>query len=488
MAWAIERLSWPKLNPDFFAYGQFPLYLTYFSLPKPILFNQAIWGLRFWSVVFSLLTVVVGYLLAKVIFKKQKYASITALLLIFTPGLIQTAHFGTTESILTFVGVSSAYLAVKYYQTENLKYLILAGFVGAIGMASKLNAALFLFAPFLAVLLRTKRFRRLFLLAGVSLILTFIFSPYYFLRFDSFWRTLNYEANVARGISPVFYTRQFIDTIPFWFQFNKVFPWVLGLPMFAVLIFSFLIFLKRFLKLKFKILNSKFYILTSSFLPWFIFNSLLFAKWTRFMIPILPFLILFIVWGIKELKMKSAPATPRAHRGRAKLKIFHYLILFFLILPGVIFMKIYFQPDIRVQASRWMNENLPAKSKIVYEGGNVIDLPDLDREKFQTFSVDFYNLENNQLEQEKLRNYLDQADYYLIPSRRLFANYLRLPDQYPETAEFYRRVFDNDSQFKLVKEFSPFGRIGRGLLGSDLRSEETWTVFDHPTIRLFEIN
>jgi len=31
MAWAVERLAWPNLHPHFFAYGQFPLYLTYFS-------------------------------------------------------------------------------------------------------------------------------------------------------------------------------------------------------------------------------------------------------------------------------------------------------------------------------------------------------------------------------------------------------------------------------------------------------------------------
>ncbi|PIU35817.1 hypothetical protein COT03_01015, partial [Candidatus Shapirobacteria bacterium CG07_land_8_20_14_0_80_39_18] len=32
MAAAVTRLNWEnKLNPQFFAYGQFPLYLTYFS-------------------------------------------------------------------------------------------------------------------------------------------------------------------------------------------------------------------------------------------------------------------------------------------------------------------------------------------------------------------------------------------------------------------------------------------------------------------------
>ena len=113
MAWGIENLAWPKMNPDFFAYGQFPLYLVYFTyqIARLILsgtffhkvpFPTAVILLRFWSATFSSLSVLLGYFLAREIFKRDEWAKIYALFLVFVPGLIQLAHFGTTESILTF--------------------------------------------------------------------------------------------------------------------------------------------------------------------------------------------------------------------------------------------------------------------------------------------------------------------------------------------------------------------------------------------------
>lgn len=490
MAWAVERLSFDNFDPDFYAYGHFPLYLSFFSrqltslligqqLVSKVSFPTAVTYLRFWSAVFSILTVIVGYLLAKEIFKKEKYGLITVLLLIFTPGLIQMSRFGTTESLLTFVGFSLAYLAIKYYCSGNLKYLILAGLIGAAGMASKLNAVLFLFGPLLAIIMRPKRFKRLPLFGIMLVVLTVAFSPYYLFRFENFQGTFTYEANVARGVSPVFYTRQFINTQPFIFQFTRILPWVLGLPMFSFLFISLVYVIltphqrtKNPLK-NLKFLDSKFYILAASFIPWFIFNSFLFAKWARFITPILPFLILIIVWGLKKFRL---------------LVTNYYLLitLFVLTLPGIIFMSIYFRPDNRVRATQWLNENLPAGSTIVHEGGNIVDLPKIDHQKFETINIDFYHLDENPDQQKKLARSIIEADYFFSPSRRIFANHLRLPEEYPKTAEFYHQLFSGELGYKKIKEFHPFGPLGRFLLGSDLNSEETWTVFDHPTLRLWK--
>jgi 4-amino-4-deoxy-L-arabinose transferase-like glycosyltransferase len=477
MAWAVDRLSWDNFDPDFFAYGQFPLYLSFLS--KQLIPADSHLHLRFWSAVFSLLTVIIGYLLAKEVFKSQKWASITGLLLIFTPGLIQMAHFGTTESLLTFVGISSAYLAVKYYDTQKIKYLILSSLVSAIGIAGKLNAVLFLLGPFLAVIIKPRRFRRLIPWGASTILLTALFSPYYLLEFRNFWGTFKYESNLARGLTQVFYMRQFINTQPFLFQFKKILPWVLGLPMFTFLFIGlFFVILKSLPSLKnplkgIKSTPATSYLLLATFTPWFIFNSLLFAKWTRFTTPILPFLILFIVFFLKK----------------SKLLVTNYLLLitlFMLILPGILFMKIYFQPDIRVRACQWMNKNLPEGSVIVYEGGNIIDLPRFDHDKFETINIDFYHLDERGDQQEKLSAALDQADYFFSPSRRMFTNHLRLSDRYPVTANFYHDLFSGELGFNQVRTFRPFGTVGQFLLGSDLNAEETWTVFDHPTLRLWK--
>ena len=479
MAWAVGRLSWPNLNPQFFAYGQFPLYLVYFSYQvlafvsgshffQNIPFSWAVYLLRFWSAFFSIATVIVAWLLAKQIFKKEKWANVYVLLLIFASGLIQIAHFGTTESIMTFVGLSLAYFCLKFQENKKNLFLFFLALISAIGLASKLSAALFLFGPLMVLLRSKKKLLNLFIFGTLTFLLIVFFSPYYLLDFSESWRIFKYESGIARGSIPVFYTRQFIKTKPVIFQLTKIFPWTLGLPMFFLLIPSLIFFI---LNPASQADRSKFLILNSVFLPWLFFNSFLFTKWTRFMTPILPFLVLPVVWFLKEASRKKQK--------------FIYFLLFLLVIPGVVFMKIYFWPDVRFQASHWMNKNLPKNSVILSEAGNVVDLPLFNHQDFKVINFDFYNLDESSTGQQELMELIARADYILLPSRRILADHIRLPNKFSKTAEFYNQLFSGELGFDLVKEFRPFFSGAEFFLGSDLDSEETWTVFDHPTIRLF---
>jgi len=487
MAWAVGRLSWPNLNPRFFAYGQLPLYLVYFTYQvlalvsgshffRNIPFSWAVYLLRFWSAFFSIAAIIMAWFLAKEIFKKEKWANIYVLLLIFTPGLIQIAHFGTTESIITFVGLSLTYLCLRFQANKKNHLLFFLALVSAIGLASKLSAALFLLGPLVTLLKSKKKLLNLFVFGSLTLLFVLIFSPYYLLDFSESWRIFRYESGIARGSIPVFYTRQFINTKPIIFQLSKILPWVLGTSLFIFLLIGVISWGVQvgglfFLKKKKLTFNSSFLIINLFFWPWFLFNGFLFAKWTRFMSPILPFLVLLLVWFLKEINNEKQK--------------FIYFLLFLLIIPGVVFMRIYFWPDVRFQASRWMNENLPKNSVVLSEAGNIVDLPFFNHQDFEVTNFDFYNLDENSAKQQELMELVARADYILLPSRRVFANHLRLPNEFPETAGFYRDLFSGDSGFTLIKEFKPFTSFEELFLGSDLSSEETWTVFDHPTIRLF---
>lgn len=474
MAWAVERLSWPELNPQFFAYGHFPLYLVYFS--HQILkggqagFSSAIYWLRFWSAVFSSLTVVVGWFLGKEIFNGRKWPEIFSLLLIFAPGLIQMAHFGTTESILAFVGLGLVYFSIKLVKRGKENSLLILSLISAIGLATKVSALLFLPAPLGAILGTKKRIRNLILWGGLTLILTIVFSPYNFLNFKEFFRIVKYESDLARGIIPVFYTRQFIETKGFIFQLGKILPWVLGLPAFVLAIIGSVFFLEKGIR-KRKILKKEALFLILGFFPWLWFNGFLFVKWVRFMTPILPFFILIAVWFLKKLEKK--------------IRFVFLPLLFFSLAPGFLFMKVYFSPDIRIQASQWLVKNLPPKSMILSEAGNVASLP-FKNHDFQVVDFDFYQLDENIDLEKELLELVGQADYILLPSRRVFANHSS--SQFPKTAWFYNQLFSGNLGFYQEKEFKVFNSGEELLLGSDLTSEESWTVFDHPTIRLFKKN
>jgi len=227
MFFSLSQLSWSNFNPNFFAYGQFPLYLAFFT------FGKTIFSLRLWSAIFSCLSIYVFYLLGKKYFSKNSW--IFVLFLIFNPGLIQSAHFGTTESILIFVFATNIYLSILLKEKFNFKYLLLASLISGIGIATKPSALIFII-PILLSLFISHRL----LISSYYLLLTIcfslIFSPYYVLAFGDFIKTFIYEVNIANGKIPIFYTKQFVGTIPYLFQFQKIFPYVCGIP---IIIYSF---------------------------------------------------------------------------------------------------------------------------------------------------------------------------------------------------------------------------------------------------------
>ena len=166
------------------------------------------------------------------------------------------------------------------------------------------------------------------------------------------------------------------------------------------------------------------------------------------------------------------------------------LCFFLLFLANIIwtclFFSIYLRPDIRVTATNWINNNLSSKS-ILLESGNMLDIP--LRGNLKKTSLDFYKLENNLDVQNQLIKELVDSDYFIIQSRRVFLNHMRLGNQYPLTAQFYQLLFDGSLGFKLVKKLDSYPQINIAnfnLIIDDEQAEETWSVFDHPVIRIYQ--
>jgi len=151
------------------------------------------------------------------------------------------------------------------------------------------------------------------------------------------------------------------------------------------------------------------------------------------------------------------------------------------------FFSIYFQTDPRVAVTSWINNNLPLESSVLVESGNTLDIP-LEGD-FQKVSFDFYNLDANRKLQNQLPTLVSQADYFIIQSRRIFINHQRLPEQFPITARFYDLLFSDQLGFEKIKEFTSFPKLkvrSWKLEIPDELAEETWSVFDHPVIRIYE--
>jgi 4-amino-4-deoxy-L-arabinose transferase-like glycosyltransferase len=462
MATSVFQMTLKNLNPNFFAYGQFPLFLTFFTTLHHN-FSSIILTLRFWSAVFSSLSIYFFYLIAKDIFSSKKIGYIFSLLLIFTPGLIQSAHFGTTESILIFVFSVNIFLSFKYLQHQKLSYLFLSSLISGIGLASKITALFFILPILLSLLfiiLKTKS-KKIFLIYTsiflfLTLIFSFIFSPFNIIDFSNFKSSISYETSVATGQLQVFYTRQFENSTPYLFQFKNIFPYTNGIIIF---IFSFIGFL-FFLKNKF---NQKLLLIFIPSIIYFIYTGQLFVKWSRFMSPLFfiePFFCLFLIKKIKNIFLNS-------------------LLIFLMIFPGIYFFRAYFPKDIRVIASNWVNSNLPSNSFVLSESGNIVNLP-LSNSNLNVDNFDFYQLDSNKNLQKDLSQKIILANYIFVPSRRVFKN--ENNNNYPISQKYYQNLFSHQLGFSLIKTFS----YNRAFLLTDENAEETWSVFDNPTIRIYQ--
>lgn len=469
MALSVEQMSPKNLNPNFFAYGQFPLFLTFFTTPKHQ-FSTIILTLRFWSAVFSSFSVLFFYLIIRQFIKNSKIIFFSVLLFIFTPGYIQSAHFGTTESILIFVFLINIYLSLKFLKQPKSIYFVLSSLVSGIGLATKISSLILVFPILLSLffsLLKDKKIFRfifsIFLFSSLTFLIGYIFSPYSLLNFSEFKLSMIYEIGVANGSIPVFYTRQFLNTIPYLFQFKNIFPYTNGLPiLFCSLISIYLIFKSFFINQK---LNLKLLLVLIPCLVFFLYQGQLFVKWTRFMAPI------FFIF----------PFLAALFLNKIKNNILIFLITIICIVPGIIFLQRYFISDIRVQASEWINQNIPRQSKVLSESGNVINLP-LGQNNLEVNNFDFYQLDENLDNQNKLNSLIKTSDYIFVPSRRVFKN--QSNPEFPTSQQYYQNLFSKRLNFSLIKTFS----FKNSFLLDPENAEETWTVFDNPTIRIFKKN
>ncbi|NLF14772.1 MAG: hypothetical protein GX597_23525 [Anaerolineaceae bacterium] len=85
---------------------------------------------------------------------------------------------------------------------------------------------------------------------------------------------------------------------------------------------------------------------------------------------------------------------------------------------------------------------------------------------------------------EVLLDALDQADYIMMSSGRLWQSIPRLPMRYPMTTRYYELLFAEELGFELAAEFHSYPRLF-GIEFDDTWAEEQFTVYDHPRVHIY---
>lgn len=460
--------NWRFFTRGTFSYGNLITNLIFFInlirqkyLPSADNYSFIVLTSRAISALSSSILVYVVYRICQTRYTK-KITIISTLLVILSPGLIQSAHFGTYESTITLFLFLSFYFCLKILDSPSKNNLVISIAFIAFATALKINSILLTPIPVLIYLFSPpqrpsvkKIILTIFFSSVFFIISVIILSPYYLT--SSFWNMLGYEQQIVRGSQIVFYTRQFIGSTPILFSLLKVLPYQTTF----LFIFIFIIYLPFLITKQIK--GKK--LILSYLLILFLPNTFLFTKWYRYMTPTIPYLVLFLVFGINQVSNSK----------------FKNMVLAVLIITSIVsslnFMSIYLRPDIRTTASDWINKNVATQATLLSEAGNVVDIPLYSG--INTINFDFYNLDENSNLQNQLPNLLSQADYIIIPSRRIFKN--QTNSLFPYSQKYYHALFNGQLGFNHLITFSPLPEFF-----NHENAEETFTVFDHPTIRLYQ--
>ena len=503
------------LNPKWFNYGSFPVYFVkIISLISNLFTNTSIYELRLPLRVFSALidsiSVIFIYKLSS-IFLNKKWSLLCAFFLSISLINIQNSHFFTTDIFITnfsLVIIYFSYLNIK--ETSNFKSFIL-GLFFALGLAFKFSFVMLIIPIFLSFYLSKKKNEldyisslKYMLIFIISLLLSlFLFQPYMFLDFNTYFSHINEQSKMVRGAIDFPYTRQYYETASFIYPLTQIFKWGLG-PFISTFSFLGVIY---FLFLSIKKRSILGLLIFSWFIPYFVINASFQVKFTRYFLPLIPFLIFFSVIFIKLINDKIS--------SKYKNKKINYLLFFLLLIPTIHFSfsfinGIYFTEHPAFTASKWLNERANSNELIIQDHWEE-SIPRLQNLNLSHDRLELYNPDSSE-KFEKIFNQLSESEYYVIFSNRLYATIPRMSDRYPASTLFYDKLFDGSLGFEIVnfqkQSMNLFGinysenyfeRINikkpelissyeeKFFLNIDFGwSDESFSVYDHPNVIIFQ--
>jgi YYY domain-containing protein len=509
------------LNPHFFAYGSLPFYMlrltthlltmpaslsTYFGSWPPI--AEFLQGLQRMSdydhitlvgrVVSALIdtgVIYLTYLIGRRVYGRP-VGLLAATFVTFTVFHIQVAHFYAVDALLTFFVLLFFVFALDFARRGGTLNSILMGASLGLALATKFSAAPLFLVVLGAYVLHLRQEDRedlkqasyLFVLTALVLALVFfIAEPYAILDFEAFAAGISEQGRMVRGIADYPYTRQYVSTPAFIYQIEHTILWAMGLPLGLVAYCGLGFFFWRVVRYR----QGMELLLLAWVGPYFLITGSFMVKFMRYMLPLLPF---FLIMGAKMLYSFREWLEGRTLRIQNRASTIWYGVTGFVIACSVLytmaFISIYSRPHSRIQASEWIYRNIPTGSMLALEHWDD-DLPlsrmvdDRPRSigEYQTLKMNLYEPDDDQ-KYWHIFNNLQESDYVILSSNRLYGSIPRLPWRYPITTRYYELLFQEELGFQPLGTFTSYP----GLLGftiNDDTADESFTVYDHPKVLIF---
>lgn len=540
--------DWPLLfspqspwNPGFFAYGSLPIYLLRIVASLAGLFNPDLATInssfivgRALSVAFDVGTVYLIYHLGRKLYD-ARVGLLASALVACTVLHIQLAHFYTVDTVLTFFVVLTVLAGVGLVRGPNIGRGALMGVAWGLALATKMSAIPLLlpamFAWLLGLLAREQGASAAWsnprtglkiwglAIAGcawtglVALLVFLICEPYALIDVVTFLIDVIHESRMARGGLDIPYTRQFVGTLPYIYPIWQATKWSLGLPLglagFSASVAALVQVIRQVAKSEWRRAGELGVPLTWVAL-YFGLTGSFHAKFLRYMLPVIPFICLWAAWAL--LSLATAVGKLRRTLGRVGLAV----VVTGTAIYALAYMNVYREEHPWIQATTWLCRNLPPYSTIVIEHWDdplplLQGLGELDcsgNHLFTTLKV--YDPDDTR-KLESILDALEQNDYIILSSNRLYNTIPRLPKRYPLTSRYYELLMGERLGFELIYYTAVYPKfLGISLVddtfsdprlprprllaekeskqpGLNLgRADESFTVYDHPKPLVFK--
>jgi hypothetical protein len=475
-----------NLDPKFFTYGGVSIYIIslvtntlHFLTRDPSWFNN-LYRIhlvsRLVSAGFSLVSLVFIYLTATKLFNR-KVGLLSVILSVFTPIFIQYAHYGVADSALTAFALALLFFSVGFNKKPDFKNICLMAAALGLAVGTKYQGALFTIIPITSIMVtkyKKEAYRQMVkdvLILGIfSTVIFLIFNAFIFTDWQTFWEEFSLASGYASGKTVIHFTLQFIGTPKFLYLLKNLY-WTVG--------FSAYIGVVGFIYMAVNVAKKKeMRLLPFVLFPivYFVYIGTQYAKFVRYQLPLIPFLIISAGYLLFEITKKF----------RLVGLIFIFLIIVFSAFWGLAFFSVYQKPMTTVLASRWIFENTKPGSKILTEALD-LKLPlalDARFDKYQITELPMYEKDTPQKE-KLVESRLSESDYLIFSSPRFWKNIPKDPGNYPYSTTFYSDIFSGKYGYRKAAEFNQYPCF-LGICIPDDGAEETFKVFDHPQVIIFK--
>jgi DNA-binding beta-propeller fold protein YncE len=500
IGFAVERLSFKplRLNPEFFAYGSFPMYVirvaaSLATRARPVFrgFDEAILVGRVVSACWGAGTVLLLALAGMRLYGRAA-GLLAGLFLAASVSHLQNSHFAISDVPLAALVLLTLLLLDRAVERKDLSSFALSGACLGLSLATKFSA-LPLFAPAAVALLFLKLsgapWRRV-ILAGAALgaaaaTAFFVGQPYAVLDYKNWSASILEQSRMVRNAGLFPYTNQYVGTPKYLYNLEQLVLWGMGPALGVACLVGAAWAAVRAVKRREKAQA----LLFAWVVPYFVITGSFDIKFPRYLLPIYPMLVL---WAAAWLVERSR--TSRS---------------WFLVTLGVAvltlawtaaFISIYSRPHSFVTASEWFYERAPAGAKVLTQDWDEgFPFPLTGGRTPERFcgallrpgdpcngpsQLSFYE-PDNEAKLVKMAAALSSADWLALQTPRIYGAIARVPRKYPLTWNLFRQLFAGKLGYKLAADFT--SRPGLfGLTIPDELADESFTVYDHPKVLVFQ--